>query len=199
MKARRFAAVMTAAILSLTSLSGCSGESSKQSSPNIVVSASYVNDAEADNLKQQINEALPDKGIEVTTISVGDPNKDPASAMAGIMKLTTIFAGKEADILIADYDTAQRNAGNEVFYPLTDLFTEEELEPFQDKMISFEPTDDEGKPTGEKFENCGIDVSDRTELAGMCVGADSVGVYVISNSQNLDTAKEIFRQLVFNE
>jgi ABC-type glycerol-3-phosphate transport system substrate-binding protein len=197
MKGKKFAAVITAAILSLTSLSGCSEESSKQNNPNIVVSASYVNDAEADNLKQQINEVLPDMGIEVTAISVGDPNKDPASAMAGIMKLTTMFAGKEADILIADHDTAQRNAGNEIFYSLTDLFTEEELEPFQDKLISFETTDDEGKPTGEKFENCGIDISDRAELAGMCVGADSVGIYVISNSTNLDTAKEIFRQLVF--
>ncbi len=197
MKAKRFAAIISAAVLSLTSLNGCSGEESKQTSPNIVISASYVDDTAADNLKLHINEALPDKEIDVTTISVGDPDKDPTSAMAGIMKLTTMFAGKEADILIADYDTAKRNAGSEIFYPLTDLFTEEELEPFQDKLISFEMSDDEGKLTGEKFENCGIDVSDNEELAGMCVGADSVGIYVISNSQNVETAKEIFRQLVF--
>ena len=197
MKAKRFAAIITAAVLSLTSLTGCSGEESKQTSPNIVISASYVDDTAADNLKLHINEALPDKEIDVTTISVGDPDKDPTSAMAGIMKLTTMFAGKEADILIADYDTAKRNAGSEIFYPLTDLFTEEELEPFQDKLISFEMSDDEGKLTGEKFENCGIDVSDNEELARMCVGADSVGIYVISNSQNVETAKEIFRQLVF--
>jgi len=200
MQGKRLAAYLTSAILMIMPLSGCSGsgkEDSKQTGPNIVISAPLVDDAEAETFKQQINEALPDMGIEVTTVSIGDTEKDPASAMAGIMKVTTIFAGKEADVFISDYESAQRNAGQEIFYPLTDLFTEEELEPFQDKIISFEMTNTDGNPTGETFENCGIDVSDREDLAKLCAGSDTVGVYIVSNSTNLDAAKEIFRQIVF--
>ena len=202
MNAKKLTAFLTAAAFFIIPLSGCSGsekEDSAQGGPNVVISAPLVNDAEAETFKQQINEALPDTGIEVTTVSIGDAEKDPASAMAGIMRVTTIFAGKEADVFISDYDSAKRNAGQEIFYPLTDLFTEEELEPFKDKIISFEMTDTEGNATGETFENCGIDVSDREDLSKLCPGSDSLGVYIVSTSTNLEAAKEIFRQIVFEQ
>lgn len=200
MKNRKSIATLSAAVLLVTGLSGCSDNSEGQSgNPNVVISAALVNDAKAETFKEQLNQSLPDMGIEISTISVGDTSKDPAMAAAGIMRLTTLVAGQEADVLIADHDSAQRNAKSELFYPLTELFTEEELEPYQDRIISFELTDEEGNPTGETVENCGIDVSSQSELAELCPGADSVGIYIVSNSPNLDAAKEIFRNLVFLE
>ena len=198
---KQAAALLTAAIIPAAMFTGCSGESKEQGSggPYLVVSSSLVNEEKAKELVSSLNGALSDVEIELNAISVGDTSKDPTSAMAGIMKLTMVMAGQEADVLIADYDSARRNAGSEAFYPLTELFTEEELSPYADKLISFELTDDQGSPTGEKVENCGIDVSDNAELTAICPGAESVGVYIISNAPNLEAAKDIFRQLAFTE
>lgn len=197
MKFKKATVIFSAAVLSLSIFSGCSGDGgNKDRNPAIVVSSTLVNDAKAEDLKNQLKEALPDMEIDFINISVGDTSKDPASAMAGIMKLTTTVAGKEADVLIADYDTAKRNAGQEIFYSLTELFSEEELSAYQDRIISFELTDTEGNSTGEKAENCGIDVSDNEAISALCPGADSVGVYVISNSTRPEDAKKIFMQLL---
>ncbi len=200
-KAKKTAVLLAAAMIPTAIFTGCSGNNEEEGSggPYLVVSSSLVNEEKAKELVSTLNESLPGVEIQLNAISVGDTSKDPTSAMAGIMKLTMVMAGQEADVLIADYDSAWRNAGSEAFYPLTELFSEEELNPYLDKIVSFELTDDQGNPTGEKVENCGIDVSDNAELTAICPGADSVGVYIISNSPNLDTAKEIFRLLAFTE
>lgn len=200
-KNKKTAALLAAVMIPTAIFTGCSGNSEAEGSggPYLVVSSGLVNEEKAKELVSTLNESLPGAEIQLNAISVGDTGKDPTSAMAGIMKLTMTMAGQEADVLIADYDSARRNAGSEAFYPLNELFSEEELSPYLDKIISFELTDDQGNPTGEKIENCGIDVSDSAELTAICPGADSVGVYVISNAPNLEQAKEIFRQLAFTE
>lgn len=180
-------------------LSGCSssgGDDSLASGLRVVFAAPAVNQSKAEAYGETLkarDASLPE--VSCTAVSLGDSSKDPTAALAGMMKVSSMVAGKEIDVIFYDIDEAARDARSEMFYSMSDLFTQEELDLMQDRLIRYNQVDEEGNETAELTPECGLDVSDQTELAQI-LNSDRVGIFIVGNAQNLDAAKALLLSYV---
>lgn len=185
--------------LCLTALMACSvlltscGDSEKTTGVSVVVASAYVPDETLSSLQQTLDAGFSEEqsgfGCSVQGISSGDSESDPMMAMSGMMKLTSMIAAKEVDVLITNEEEGQRQANGESFLPLSDLFAEEELAGYE--LVSFEVTDEDGAEGDLNNVPCGIQLTD----SSLSVLGDQVAVYVICNTECLDDAKEVVLQL----
>lgn len=198
--------IMTLLLVGLaagTLLTGCGKKES--AGLRIVAAGPYVDDSKAGEYGKSV--LIGEEKAELSTMllsgSTVSSDSDDVNAKsadlavsANLMKLTAMIAGKEVDVMICDIDAAARFVNDEVFLPLNELFTEEELAEIDESLqIVYEAKDDDGNPTGEMLDACGIVVSDREDLKAF-LPSENIGVYVIGNTTNLDTAKQYVMSLM---
>lgn len=194
-KFRKLTAGLLAAVLMLSGC-GSSDEGNADGSLRVVFAAPVVNQSEAEaygNTLKARDASLPE--IRCTAVSLGDSSQDPTAALASMMKISGMVAGKEIDVILYDIDAAARDARSETFYSMSELFTEEELSSMQDRLIRYHQVDEEGNETEELTPECGLDISDQTEICKI-LNSDHIGIFVVGNAQNLDAAKTLVRSFL---
>lgn len=94
--------------------------------------------------------------------------------------------------MICDEANAARGCRGELFYPLSDVFTEEEISGFTD-TLSYEMLDTDGNSTGEMTAECGVPL-DNEQIASI-FGDEPAGMFVVAKA-DLEQAKELFLDLL---
>ena len=190
--------LLLAAVLLLT---GCSsgGDPAANASVKIAVTVPFVVEGAADEFRTMLEKGLPELNTEekqmlVQTVNTGDPKSDPMSAMAGMTKITTMFLGKEIEIMICDADNAQRHGeGGKAYMPVDKLFTAGEQAELGIEALTVSKVDGDGNPTGEQSDPIGISLADCEGMKNIFKMSD-LGLYVIAtpeteaNIENVRTA-----------
>lgn len=194
MRIRKCFALFLAGVVCAASLTSCGSD--ETTALQVVVGISYVDSTALDTAEQSFLSAHPEwaegeKAVDFTDMSFGTEATDPAAYGAGIMKISAMVAANEIDVMICNLEDAARNARSEMFSTLDEVFTEEELEPFADRLLTFDQVDDDGNPTGEQTPVCGISLTG-TELFSDVYGDTEYGIFIVANTQNLDLAKDVF-------
>lgn len=204
---KKILALLMVMALLLGLLTGCSSSSDKQGESatlQVVVLAPYVFEENAKTLEDTLNAQLPHLTTEtasmtMTCISAGNSETDPYGTMAAMTRMAGMLSSNEIDLLICDETNARRYAENgEVFIPLSELFTQEEMEEAGIVAAYVALLDDEGNPTGEMSEACGVDLSGCTTLKELLLISD-LNAYVITDSANVENAKDVILYLVSME
>ena len=190
--------VLLAVVLMLT---GCSsgGDTAASYSVKIAVAVPYVLEGATDEFKAMLEQGLPelnaeDKAMLVQSVNTGDTKADPMSAMAGMTKVTTMFLGKEIEIMICDAENAQRHGeGGSAYMPIDQLFTAEEQAGLGIETLTVSKVDDDGNVTGEQSAAVGISLQNCEGIKDIFKMSD-LGLYVIAtpeteaNIENVRTA-----------
>lgn len=194
----RFRKLMAGLLAAVLMLSGCGSSDGDHAdrSLRVVFAAPFVNQSEAEGYADTLrarNASLPE--IRCTAVSLGDTSQDPTAALASMMKISGMVAGKEIDVILYDIDAAAGDARSETFYSMSELFTEEELSSMQDRLIRYHMVDEEGNEVEEMTPEYGLDISDQAEICKI-LNSDHVGIFVVGNAQNLDAAKALVRSFL---
>ncbi len=201
MKRKSIAAItLCAVMLCPAALASCgdSGSSALQ----ITAVGPYVDDEQLTSYGESFSAdsaALSAAGetAEFSSLSVGDES-DPSLYGASIMKVDAMIAANEMDIMICTVDEAARSARSDYFSNLEETFTAEELAQIpEEDLLSFDMVDEDGNATGEQTAVCGVRISGNETLDAAMMGQE-YGVFLISNTQNPDLAKEVFLEIVNN-
>lgn len=181
-------------------LAGCSSE--KAEAFQMAFCAPYVATEAVEAYGETVKADLPELTVEgteplFTAMTMGDSEADPMAAMAGMTKFSAMAAAGELDVVVSDLKNAARNARGESFLDVSSFLTEEELERYAGRLLSFDMVDDQGNPTGEKTTVCGIDVSDNETLSALA-GGDECGVFVVANTSHLEESAALVRYLLEN-
>ena len=193
MNMKRVLSLISLTLAALLMLTGCSSGGKESYSVKIAAAVPYVLEGAQDKLQAALNEGLPSLTADgqkmlIQTVNTGDTKADPMSAMAGMSKVTTMFLGKEIEILICDADNAQRHGeGGETYMTLEKLFTPDEQADMGIEALSVLKTD--GAPSAA----CGISLADCEGIRNIFKMSD-LGLYVIdtpeteANLENIRTA-----------
>ena len=198
MKMKKLSALLCAAMLLVpATLTSCGSE--KSDTLQVVVCAPYVDEetlsAYSDAMYAEHPEwAEGESAVEFVAFSGGSEDIDPSAFAASMMKISAMVTSKEVDLMICDFDNAQRNARGEMYSPLTDIFSEEELATYEGRTMSFEAVDENSEPTGEMLPESGISLNGNEKLDAI-YGDTEYGVFYVSNTKNPDLAKEVMRQI----
>ena len=205
------AAAVLLGCCSVLFVSGCSGN--KKASPfQVIFSAAYVNENAVAEYKTSLLGSIPELTVDgtaplFTSMVVGESRNDPESGviggdpmmnMAGMMRMAAVVSTGEMDVFISDMDNAARNARGEMFMSLDRVFPGENLSAYDDRLLSFDimTTDgNEPRPTGEKTPVCGISITGNAQMRRI-FGDQEIGVFIVANTKNLETAKKIMRSLM---
>ena len=195
----KFLVLLTAAVPAAL-LAGCGSE--KAAVFQMAFCAPYVEAEAVETYGETVKADLPELTVEgteplFTAMTMGDSKADPMTAMAGMTKFSAMVAAGELDVVVSDLDNAARNARGESFLDVSSFLTEEELERYAERLLSFDMVDDEGNPTGEKTAVCGIDVSDNETLSALAGGGEC-GVFVVANTSHLEESSALVRYLLEN-
>lgn len=198
-------AVMTALLLACA---GCGAQETFDL--RLAAAGPYVDGAKAQTYAEQLKLSGENRKASMYAASIpapaessgeasAEPNPDAAAAeLAGstnAMKISTMIAAKELDVILCDVQTAARFARSESFYALEELFTEEELGAIPaERRLAYTKLDGEGNPTEELLPACGIDVSGNESLREF-IASDQIGVFVVANAADPDLAKAFVLQL----
>jgi len=179
-------------------LTGCSPHSK---SFDVAFCAPYLDANLVDDTGSALTEALPSLQAASPVFSyvlAGDIPDDLMAGTLGQTKLTGMLMAQEADVIIATPEVARVQAVNELFMPLDQLFTPEELSDLAERTLKYEFVDViEGRevPTGQHTEVCGINITGH-ELLTPLLGDQTLGVYVAANTDSPEQAKALIRYLV---
>lgn len=194
MKLKRMLAAGFLTAATVLSLTSC-GSDSSEDTIGVVVSSAYVDDEALQTYADELISAHPDWEGKVTFTSqtMGDSQADGTTYGAAVMQQTAMAAAGEMDIMICDDENGARNCRSDLFLPLSDVFTEEEIASFGE-TLSFEMVDESGNPTGEMTPECGVRVTgDGFDSA---VGDTDLGVYIVSTEKDEALIKEIYTALI---
>jgi len=195
----------------VTLLAGCAPNNNEDTPFQMVFTSLYINNAAVSDYTDSLIIALPELSVDgkaplFTSMIMGEVENDiesgiindPIMAMAGMMKMTALISSGEIDIIVSDIDNAARNARGGMFMPLDEIFTVDELNAMNGRLLYFDLIDydgDEATPTGEITPICGIDISEN-EMMKQIFGAQEIGVFIVVNANNLDLAKEVMLTLI---
>jgi hypothetical protein len=194
----------------LVCLSGCSSKEKEPPPFQIVFTSFYINESAVSEYGASLVNDIPELSIDgkaplFTPMIMGEARNnlesgtvgDPMMAMAGIMRLTTLVASGEIDIIISDLDNAARNARGGLFLPLSDVCTADDLAALNDRLLSFDLLSNDGyepTPTGEKTPICGINITGNERIRRI-FGDQEIGVFIVANTKNLELAKRVIVSL----
>ena len=180
---RRFLALL---MLLAFFLAGCVGGEEEYPGVGVSVLTMYIDTTE-EHFLQDVLEHETDIECSVIPIATGHFENDPSAAMGGLVKLTSLIAAKEVDVLVSSMTEAGRQAVADTFMPLSEVFTEEELAAYE--SVSFEVVDDHGIEGHLHGVPCGIRLTD-PEIASL--DESGMALFLIPNTAKPAEAKEIF-------
>ncbi|MCL2093411.1 MAG: hypothetical protein FWH12_04365 [Treponema sp.] len=126
----------------------------------------------------------------------GDGN--PEMVMATMMRFAGMTSSQAVDLLIVDMENANRFAHNNLFLPLSELFSPQELEPYEDLLLDFalsEVQDGAAVLSGEVTPVNGFDVTGHEALVPI-FGNQRIGVFVLIMSRHPDLARQVLLSLL---
>ncbi|MDR0312694.1 MAG: hypothetical protein LBI14_03780 [Treponema sp.] len=195
----------------LICLFGCS---SKEKGPlpfQIVFTSLYINESAVSEYGAILLNDIPELSIDgkaplFTSMIMGETSNNPESgnfadpmmAMGSIMRLTTLIANGDIDIIISDLDNAARNARGGLFLSLSDVCTDDDLAALGDRLLSFDILRNDGyepTPTGEKTPICGINITGNERIRRI-FGNQEIGVFIVANTKNLELARRVMVSLL---
>lgn len=189
-----FICSFTAAVM----LASCGGDDGSASDGDgtlsVTISNSYVSEDALTSYADGFFAAYPEwEGkVEFTAQSMGSEQTDGMMYGAQVMQQSAAAAAGELDIMICDEETAARNCRSELFYTLEEVFTEEEISGFEEKL-SYEEVDTEGNPTGGMTPECGVRI-DNAQIDTI-FGEEPAGIFVVANA-DLEQSKQLFLDLL---
>lgn len=198
-RVKRILALGMAGVMAAGMLTSCGGgEAEPTATMQLSVCASYVDEEKLQAFSDELFAAYPDWAegetpVTVESIHMGSEELDGAAYGASIMQVTARAAGNELDVMICGGQDAARNTRSDLFYSLDDLFTEEEIAQFGDRLLSYEMVDTDGNPTGEQTPVCGVQIQNDT--LDEIFGSTEYGIFIVCSTTHLDQAKEVFLAL----
>lgn len=190
---------------------GCSSASARGSSFQMAFSALYMNSTAIGEYGTALTNKMPELTIDGNAphfipvfAGVVENNfetgvlHDPMMGLAGMMQMSMLVMSGDLDLVVATLDNAARDARNDMFIPLDEIFTAEEMAAFGDRLLSFEHVDTDGFdtwPTGEMTPICGINITGNEDMRKI-FGNQEIGVFIVANTGNLDLAKGVMLSLV---
>ena len=155
-----------------------------------------------DDVGISLTGALPQLNTEdqapiFSYVLAGDIPDDPLTGATGQSKITGMLMAQELDVMIATPDVARVQAVNELFMPLSEFFTVEELKSLSGRTIKYEFSDiinGQEIPTGQYTADCGVDITGH-ELFSSLLGDQELGVYVSASTADLEQARALIRYL----
>ena len=194
-----FKRIFSLCMMSVLLLAGCT------SSSNVFEAAFCAPMLDAnlvDDTGAALTEALPEIRIEgqepvFSYVFAGSIPDDPMSGAAGQTRITGMLMAQELDVIIATPEVARVQAVNELFMPLSELFSPQELDMLAGRTIKYEFVDvmnGQEVPTGKYTEECGIDITGHEHLTSL-LGDQKLGVYVAANTDHPEQAKALIRYL----
>lgn len=200
MKCKRFfkpAALVSLLVACSVLLAGCTSD--KLPPIQILVGNTYVSEESLTACEESLLSTHPgwqeeETAVGFTSISFGDPETDPYAG-ANIAKVSAMVTAKEVDVIVCDTENAARFARGEMFVPIEEVLSEEELSQYQDRLLAFEMVNDEGNPTGEFTPSCGISITGDPRFDEI-YGEQEYGVFLVSNAEPMENAEEVFKELI---
>jgi len=206
---KKIAAALVTLVLVLC-LFGCSG--GKKTTPfQIVFSAALLSESAVTEYGNSLKSSMPELTIDGTapvfsSMMMGETRNDAASGvpadpmmgMAGMMRMAAVVSTGEMDVFIADMENAGRNARSDMFMPLDKVFPGEDLSAYGERLLSFDILSNDSydpQPTGEKTPVCGFSITGNPQIRRI-FGDQEIGVFIISNTKNLELAKKVMRSLL---
>jgi len=205
------AVAVLALVVLLAVLSGCAPENNRQVPFQIVFGSLNMNESAISQFENLLKNEIPELTIGgnaplFTAMVMGEVQNDaesaiiidPMFAIGGMMKLPALIAAGELDMMICDMENAARNARGDMFMPLGDIFSDEELAELSGRLLSFDLVESDGYETvatGEKTLVCGINVSDNAALKSI-FGNQEIGVFIVANTKNVDLVKTVMLSLI---
>lgn len=180
-------------------LASCgSGDEQTEAAMRISVCSNYVGEEQLQAFSDGLFAAHSDwmageTPVTVEAINMGSEDLDGAAYGAAIMQVSARVVSKELDIMICGGQDASRNARSDMFYALDEIFTEDEIAQFGDRLLAYEKVDTDGNPTGELTPVCGVRLS--SEALDAIYGAGEYGIFIVGNTTHLEQAKEVFLAL----
>ena len=172
----------------------------------IVFTASQMSDNAISAYGNFLLEQIPELEINgsaplFTPIAMGEAmqNIDPMMAMGSTMRLSALMAAGELDMVIGTLENVSAMAQGGSFLPLTDIFSDAELQALGDRLISFDVVNvNENNvrvPTGERTPALGFSITGNDQIRAI-FGNQEIGVYIIANTKNPELAKTVMRTFI---
>ena len=123
---------------------------------------------------------------------------DPMMGIGGMMRMTAITATSDIDVMISDMANAARYAVSGMFLPLSAVFTNDDLEALENRLLSFDIVSMDGIetiPTGERTPVCGINISGNERIRNI-FGNQEIGVFIVANTKRPEIAKKVVMSLL---
>ena len=206
---RALAILITAGLV--ISLFGCSSRNSGADSFQIAFVSLSVNENAISEYGTFLTNEMPELTIDgkapvFIPIIAGETRNDyesgkvndPMAVMGGMMRLATLGATGALDVVIADMDNAARQARGDMFIPLADIFTRDELSSMENRFLSFDKLNTDGYepvPTGEKTPVCGINITGNARMRSI-FGNQEIGVFIAASTKNPELAKKVALSLL---
>ncbi len=199
----RILALFCALTLAAGLFAGCSSSTTEEESTSkpfqLLVMAPHVLEENVAALGETLMAEVPALAEEedaplFTAMTMGSSETDPSVVITSNAQVVGLAADQAVNVVVADVSTATRFAANGFFTPLSEVFTEEELQDVQDRLMTLPLLDDEGNETDESTEVMGIDVS-QSETLRTATGQSSVGVFFVNTGNHTELAKEVFLAL----
>ena len=207
----RIIALILVVCILVMSLAGCSSASASanRTSFHIAFSALYMDATAVSEFSEVLASEMPELTIDgnaptLTPIFAGMVENDfeagifhdPMMALS-IMKIPMMVAAGELDVVVSTLDNAAREARSDIFLPLEEVLTAEELAQFSDRLLAFEHVDTDGYntwPTGEMTPVCGINITGN-EYMRQIFGNQEIGVFIVANTGNIELARSVMLSL----
>lgn len=141
--------------------------------------------------------ALSDIETAVNTVSTGYAEVNSSAYAVWSMKMNAMAANGEVDMIIMEESSAVPAARGGLFLPLDELFTEEELKAFGDRVLRYRKVDPSGveipldSQDAEPWTDyCGIDLSQSETLADI-LGPGNYAIYAVTDLGNPQRVKDV--------
>lgn len=189
---KKMLCILLALLLLCCCLTGCNRTNPREVF-DLVLWLPFVYDDVPAHFEEMLENDIPAlDGIQTAVLgqSIGYLESDAAAYMAYAMKLTAMASCGEVDMLIMDPDTALGAARSSLLIPLSDLFTPEELEALDGRLMDFEEVDAVGNPLGTRTPVCGIDISDFPNIHDL-LGPGEFGIYAVTDLGRPEVVKAV--------
>ena len=193
--------ILFSLLIFLVLLSACS---SQQEPFQLVICGPYVDEDAAAAYGEAVIDpqgewlSQQDLTLQVVALSMGDSQLDPMIYSTSIMKVSAMSSAENIDLFLCTLEEAALFGRNGAFRSLEELYTPQELAPYEDRLITFQLADEDGNLLEEETPPCGISLTGMEQLTQL-YGDAPCGIFLASTSPHHQAAKEAMLVLAAGE